>query len=148
MGVPVRVLPVVFSRPAKHLAPRPRRTALLAAGALFLPVLLVALPAGPAVATIPGWTFNAGDGNLVVDSGDVKDWANVTPFFSGTDLPTGKNDDAFAGGIDEDTVNPTLTKGAIPNSKDDLARFYLSFEKNSSDQSGSYSRVYENPERK
>jgi hypothetical protein len=134
MGVPVRVLPVVFSRPAKHLAPRPRRTALLAAGALFLPVLLVALPAGPADATIPGSTFNAGDGNLVVDSGDVKDWANVTPFFSGTDLPTGKNDDAFAGGIDEDTVNPTLTKGAIPNSKDDLARFYLSFEKNSSDQ--------------
>lgn len=89
-------------------------------------MLLVSLPT--ASATITGSTFEADDGDLATGTGS-RDWANVTPFHFGIDLPTGKRDDSFKGGVDEDTVDPALGSGAIPNSKDDLARFYLSFER-------------------
>ncbi|HUR51466.1 MAG TPA: choice-of-anchor P family protein [Mycobacteriales bacterium] len=89
---------------------------------------MAAVPLMPASAQITGSSFNAKDGNLTVE-GTEKDWANVTPFFFGIDKATGKNDDSFSGGVDEDTVNPGVGTGSIPNSKDDLARFYVSFEK-------------------
>src|SRR5689334_2841582 len=110
MGVPVRVLPLATSRSAKHLASRSRRIALLATTALALPMLFVALPITPAAANIDGSTFDAGDGNLVVND-EPKDWANVDPFKFGIDSATGKNDSSFAGGVDEDTVNPGVRTG-------------------------------------
>jgi hypothetical protein len=112
---------------------RVRRTALIAAGALAVPLLTVASPLLPAQAQITGSSFEGNDGNLTLAAGSTnKDWVNAPNFAAGIDKPTGKNDDSFSGGIDEDTVNPTLATGAIPNSKDDLIRFYTGFERVSS----------------
>jgi hypothetical protein len=97
-------------------------------GALAVPLLFVASPLMSAQAQIPGSTFEGND----AQGSTNKDWVNAPNFVMGTDSATGKNDDSFAGGVDEDTVNPGVTTGAIPNSKDDLARFYAGFEKVSS----------------
>jgi hypothetical protein len=99
-----------------------------------VPFLLVAVPLVPAQAQITGSTFEANDGNLLVNHAGNEDWVNAPNFSSGIDKPSGKNDDSFKGGVDEDTVNPAVGTGAIPNSKDDLARFYLSFEKSATTQ--------------
>jgi uncharacterized repeat protein (TIGR01451 family) len=111
---------------------RRRWAALVATAALAVPLLTVASPLTSANAVLPGSTFEGNDGNLLVTTSGNTDWQNAPNFAMGTDKTSGKNDDSFSGGIDEDTVNPTLATGAIPNSKDDLARFYAGFEKVSS----------------
>src|SRR5947208_8964961 len=86
----------------------------------------------PAQANLAGSSFEGNDGNLVVNATGNKDWVNAPNFDYGIDKvankKTGAKDDSFAGGTDEDTVNPGTTFGAIPNSKDDLSRFYISHE--------------------
>jgi hypothetical protein len=105
-----------------------RRTALLAAGALAVPMFLVSVPLSSARANVPGSSFEGGDGNLTVNTAGNTDWVNAPSFTPGIDLLSGKPDDAFSGGVSEDTVNPTVTHGAVPNSKDDLKRFYAGYE--------------------
>ncbi|MEN8376050.1 MAG: DUF11 domain-containing protein, partial [Gemmatimonadota bacterium] len=45
------------------------------------------------------------------------------------DLPTGSDDDSFAGGVKEDTEAPGTVTGSIPNNKSDLRRFYITSRK-------------------
>jgi len=116
----------------KHLAKR-RHTALAAVAALAVPFVLVNLAASPAEA-VSGSLFDAVNGRLdPTTPGRTEDWNNAATTVPsglkyGIDTPTGKNDNSFAGGVDENTVNPAVRKGAIPNSKDDLNRFYMAYE--------------------
>jgi hypothetical protein len=100
------------------------------------------LVAGAVFATLAPSTFDAFDGNLVLnDDGlpgneDAKDWENIginctsTPKVGcGLDLPTGQTDDSFGQGTKEDTAVPTIVNGSIPNNKSDLTRFYVANEK-------------------
>src|SRR6266566_577223 len=69
--------------------------------------------APPAQAHLNGSTFEGNDGDLVVNHGGT-DWATPPPNFDfGIDKvankKTGAKDDAFAGGVSEDTVNPGTT---------------------------------------
>jgi hypothetical protein len=94
----------------------------------------------PVLATLSPSTFNASDGNLVVD-GSEKDWANIgivcdanpappdTAVGCALDRPTGASDDSFGQGTKEDTAVPTVVSGQIPNNKSDLLRFYVANEK-------------------
>jgi len=83
----------------------------------------------PGLATLSPSTFNAADGNLVVN-GSETDWATPAPnLTTGVDKPTGQNDDSFGQGTKEDTPVPTVVSGSIPNNKSDLTRFYVANEK-------------------
>jgi hypothetical protein len=90
---------------------------------------------GSAVANLPLSSFDAGDGNLVVND-EAKDWANIgidCPPGSvkgcGLDKPTGQTDDSFGQGTKEDTPAPVVVDGSIPNNKSDLLRFYVANER-------------------
>lgn len=83
-----------------------------------------------AQANLAGSSFDAGDGNLVVND-EAKDWANIgivcppgTVLGCGIDKPTGQTDDSFGNGTKEDDPVPTVIDGSIPNNKSDLLRFY------------------------
>jgi hypothetical protein len=83
-----------------------------------------------AQANLAGSSFDAGDGNLVVND-EAKDWANVgidcppgTVLGCGIDKLTGQTDDSFGTGTKEDDAIPTVVSGQIPNNKSDLLRFY------------------------
>jgi Prealbumin-like fold domain len=105
---------------------------------LFAALLGVVAFVAVASGTITPSTFNAADGNLVVN-GSEKDWATPglinctsTPKVGcGLDLPTGQNDDSFTGpqANKEDSVPISIGTGSIPNNKSDLTRFYTANER-------------------
>ena len=103
----------------------------LGAGMACLALILTGVTS--AQATLSGAQLNAQDGNLVVDTGDIKDWANIGIDCStltggcGLDLPTGQTDNSFGTGTKEDTAVPSVVDGSIPNNKSDLTRFYAKF---------------------
>ncbi|MGH2983442.1 MAG: SpaA isopeptide-forming pilin-related protein [Solirubrobacterales bacterium] len=92
-------------------------------------------------ATLSNSTFDAGDGNLVLnDDGsganeDLKDWENIgidcppgTIVGCALDLQRSTQDNSFGQGTDENDAVPTVTNGSIPNNKSDLTRFYAAGE--------------------
>src|SRR5262245_1081003 len=82
-----------------------------------------------ASANLAGSSFEGNDGNLVVNGGaGAHDWANAVNLSVGTDLPTGTGDNSFGQGDKEDDPNVHVGTGSIPNSKADLAQFYVSGE--------------------
>jgi hypothetical protein len=96
--------------------------AALAAGTLTALTLVVGASA------LAGTTFEAGDGNLVVN-GTETDWASPAPNREiGTDLPTGTGDNSFGQGDKEDDPLVHVGDGSIPNSKSDLHQFYVGSE--------------------
>lgn len=110
-----------LSRNAPHA--KPRWFALLMVIAL---TMFVAVPM--ALANLAGSTFDAADGNLVVND-EAKDWANAPNLQPGLDLPSGATDNSFGQGTKEDTAVPTIVDGSIPPQKSDLTRFYVANEK-------------------
>ena len=74
--------------------------------------------------TLPGSTFEGGDGNLVVTTPGDTDWQNVAGLNTGIDLPSGSGDNAFGQGTKEDNASVTVVNGSIPPNKSDLSRFY------------------------
>jgi Prealbumin-like fold domain len=110
-----------------------RRWAVITATTAMTAVFLLVI--GSAVANLPNSSFDAGDGNLVVN-GAEKDWANIgidcppgTVKGCALDQPTGQTDDSFGQGTKEDTPAPVIVDGSIPNQKSDLLRFYVANEK-------------------
>jgi hypothetical protein len=99
---------------------------------LTILVLSVVAFALPVFANLTGSTFDAGDGNLVVN-GSESDWASAPNLQKGIDKPTGQTDDSFGQGTKEDTAVPTIVSGQIPPQKSDLTRFYVANEKVSGD---------------
>jgi hypothetical protein len=96
----------------------------LTAFALFAVIFVAA-----SSANLSGSSFEGNDGNLVVNGGaGAKDWANAPNRVIGDDLPTGTGDNAFGQGAKEDLVSTTVVSGSIPNSKADLAQFYVGSE--------------------
>ncbi len=84
---------------------------------------------GLVTANLTGSTFDAADGNLVVD-GSETDWATPAPNLkTGIDTPTGQQDDSFGEGTSENDAVPSVGTGGIPNNKSDLTRFYVANEK-------------------
>jgi len=105
-----------------------------------LTTALMAFFVASAAGNLPGSTFDAGDGNLVVND-EAHDWANVgiacpplTVQGCALDKPSGQQDDSFGQGTKEDTPAPTIVNGSIPPSKSDLNRFYTSNELVGTDQ--------------
>lgn len=109
--------------------------------ALIITGLLVFGGTSKVFATLTdGSTFNTGDGNLTLDTGEVHDWAvpiepiaclNTIPGSGtncGTDLAKSSADNAFGQGSKEDIPNPTVVNGSIPPNKSDLTRFYVNKE--------------------
>ncbi len=86
----------------------------------------------PVLASLSGSTFDANDGNLVVN-GSETDWATAPNLKKGIDKPTGQTDDSFGQGTKEDTAVPTVVAGSIPPNKSDLTRFYVANEKANGD---------------
>ena len=82
------------------------------------------LVVGGVLANLPGSPFDGADGNLVLND-ETQDWVNAPNRQTGTDLPTGQQDDSFGQGTKEDTAVPTVIDGSIPNNKSDLIRFYV-----------------------
>jgi hypothetical protein len=87
-------------------------------------VLVFAVGAG---ANLAGSNFEGNDGNLVHGTGNT-DWDNAPNRAVGTDLPTGTTDNSFGQGDKEDDPNVHVGDGSIPNSKADLAQFYVGSE--------------------
>jgi hypothetical protein len=87
-------------------------------------VALVLAMALPGLANLSGSSFDANDGNLVLND-ETQDWANAPSLQKGIDKPTGQTDDSFGQGTKEDTAVPTVVSGSIPNNKSDLTRFYV-----------------------
>ncbi len=98
---------------------------------------------GTAFATLTdNSTFNAGDGNLILDNNpvDVHDWNFPVEVITcpstipgsgtncGTDLAKSTSDNAFGQGTKEDSPIPTVVSGSIPPNKSDLTRFYINKE--------------------
>ncbi|TNB74887.1 hypothetical protein FHJ30_04625 [Arthrobacter sp. BB-1] len=81
---------------------------------------------------------------MVVDTGDIKDWANIgisceVPVAGcGLDKATGQTDDSFGTGTKEDTAVPSVVDGSIPNNKSDLTRFYAKFVEESNGKTYAY----------
>lgn len=75
---------------------------------------------------LSGSTFAGGDGNLLTSPTTFgsTDWQNVTGLNAGFDLSSGKNDNSFGQGTNEDDPNVTVVNGSIPPNKSDLTRFY------------------------
>src|SRR5262245_12577570 len=72
----------------------------------------------PVLANLAGSSFDAGDGNLVLND-ETQDWTNAPNLKVGLDKPTGQSDDSFGQGTKEDTAVPTIVDGSIPNNKSD-----------------------------
>jgi hypothetical protein len=93
-------------------------------------VVIACAAAVPVFAALGSSTFNAEDGNLVVNGVTETDWASPPPNFTfKDDVATGQNDNSFGQGTKEDTAVPSVVSGSIPNNKSDLTRFYTGFEK-------------------
>ena len=103
--------------------PQRRRRWRLTAGLTLIVALVVAIP----VYALGASTFDAEDGNLVVD-GNETDWANAPNLRFGDDKPTGQTDDSLGNGTKEDDAVPSVIDGSIPNNKSDLTRFYVASE--------------------
>jgi Prealbumin-like fold domain len=118
-----------------------RTKALLAIGVIAALVVgwQVAAYASHYEATLEGSNFEIdNNANLRDDTGNTLiDWANladvdnpgnpapaVFPEKRAKDLPTGQNDDSYAGGTKANTVCPDQTDGSIPNNKSDLLTFH------------------------
>jgi hypothetical protein len=95
----------------------------LAAAAVFA-VFFVAASG----ANLTDSTFEGNDGNLVVDTAGNTDWVNAPNPVIGTDQPTGTTDNSFGQGTKEDDTSVTVVTGGVPNSKADLAQFYVASE--------------------
>jgi uncharacterized repeat protein (TIGR01451 family) len=103
---------------------------MLALAGLALVVLVVFVPGSGA--NLAPSSFNAGDGNMVVDQGDTLDWANLSsatpPVAIQTlnDTPSGQNDTSFSNGsTKEDDLVANVGFGSIPGNKDDVLHAYL-----------------------
>lgn len=81
----------------------------------------------PGFANLPNSTFDAGDGNLILDD-EAKDWVNAPNFAKRIDLLKGQGDDAMGNGTSEDTEVPSLVTDGIPPNKSDITRFYVGSE--------------------
>jgi hypothetical protein len=105
-------------------------------GALLLVLGLVTgmlgMLAGSASA-LTGTTFNASDGNQVVN-GAEQDWASVTANGAGgtpkwavneDDPVTSSSDLSFGGGTNEDDPDTNIVNGSIPPNKSDIRDFYM-----------------------
>src|ERR1041385_2418782 len=82
----------------------------------------------PAMANLPGSTFEGSDGNLVVTTAGNTDWANAPNRVRGDDLPSGGSDNSFGQGTKEDDPAVSVVTGSIPPPKSDLTRFYVGSE--------------------
>ncbi len=103
---------------------RPGRRVL--AGTLVATAALgISIPIG--LANLPNSTFDAGDGNLVLND-EAKDWVNAPNFAKRIDLLKGQGDDAMGNGTSEDTEVPSLVTDGIPPNKSDITRFYVGSE--------------------
>lgn len=79
----------------------------------------------PAGVSLPGSTFEGGDGNMTVDNGpNCTDWANVGGLNSDADQPSGSSDNSFGQGTKENAPAVTVVSGSIPPQKSDLLHFY------------------------
>ncbi|HEX5096901.1 MAG TPA: hypothetical protein VFX21_12835, partial [Acidimicrobiia bacterium] len=107
---------------------------------MTLACLLGLLVAIPGSATLAPSTFDAKDGNLLLNDAndvgsvpnanvDAKDWENAPGLRPATDRPTGQTDNSMSEGTKEDAPVPTLDVGSIPNNKSDLRHFYVSNER-------------------
>jgi hypothetical protein len=108
----------------KYPSPPPRRRWTLAAGLALIMALGIAIP----VYGLGASTFDAEDGNLVVNEVTESDWESVDGLSFGDDKPTGQTDDSFGNGTKEDDDVPSVIDGSIPNNKSDLTRFYVASE--------------------
>jgi hypothetical protein len=109
----------------KKAASRTRLRRSLVLGAVCtLAAGLSLFAATTASANLSGSTFEGNDGNLVVDTAGNTDWANVGGLHTGTDLPSGSNDNAFGQGTKEDNPATSIVDGSIPPNKNDLTKFY------------------------
>jgi Prealbumin-like fold domain len=81
-----------------------------------------------AQANLAGSTFEGNDGNMVVNTAGNTDWSNAPNRVRGDDLATGKTDNSFGQGTNEDDPNVTVVTGSIPPNKNDLTRFYVASE--------------------
>lgn len=106
----------------------------VAAGAALLLAGTVLLVPGQAQG-LAGSSFEIdSDANLRVDQAGRTDWASLAhaapsaPERRAADLPTGRTDDSYAGGVKEDSVCPGETTGSIPNNKSDLLSFHVNVE--------------------
>jgi hypothetical protein len=81
----------------------------------------------PVFANLPNSTFDAGDGNLVLND-EATDWVNAPNFGQRIDLLKGQGDDAMGNGTSEDTEVPSLVTDGIPPNKSDITRFYVGSE--------------------
>jgi Prealbumin-like fold domain len=98
----------------------------LAAGGLSLGLL-------EASATLPGSTFEAHDGNQVVNTAGNTDWAALNAeqtanLSTGPDLLSGQTDNSFGNGTKTDDLDVTVGLGSIPNNKADLGNSYITSE--------------------
>src|SRR5215204_626984 len=93
-----------------------------------LGLALVLVLALPALANLPGSTFEGNDGNLVVNTAGNTDWVNAPNRVRGDDLPSGTSDNSFGQGTKEDDPNVSVVTGSIPPQKSDLTRFYVANE--------------------
>jgi hypothetical protein len=95
----------------------------LTAFALFAVIFVAA-----SSAKLAGSSFEGNDGNLVVDTSGGTDWVTAPNRVIGDDLASGTGDNSFGQGAKEDSVSTTVVSGSIPNSKADLAQFYVGSE--------------------
>jgi hypothetical protein len=90
---------------------------------LMLAIGALALAPPP---SLPGSNFEIDtNANLVVNNPGSDDWASIAqpPEIRTNDLPTGRDDNSYAGGSKEDDTCPGTTTGSIPNNKSDLKTF-------------------------
>jgi hypothetical protein len=80
------------------------------------------------VGPLSGSNFEGGDGNLLVSTGQITDWANVAGLNAGIDQASGTGDNSFGQGTKEDDPAVTVVTGSIPPNKSDLTRFYQASE--------------------
>src|SRR5919201_3529840 len=113
---------------------------------LLLPALLVVATSLFLVASASGVlsgspsTFEAGDGNMIVDTSGNHDWANVN-FFHVVDVASSRSDDSFVSGQKQDTVCPdTYTHGNPP--KDDFTDIASYSETNNDSNSAQYHHTF------
>ncbi len=96
---------------------------------LILSVTILSLVGATAVfANLSGSSFEGNDGNMIVNTTDNTDWANVADPATGVDNPSGKTDNGFGQGTKEDNPDVTVVNGSIPPNKNDLTRFYVASE--------------------
>jgi len=100
--------------------------ALIASMTVIIPAL-----ATHSEASLNGSNFEIDeDANLKLDDPAPSiDWGSLAhpngPELRRTDAATGQNDDAYKGGVKEDTECPAETTGTIPNNKSDLLTFHI-----------------------